>query len=107
MRYLLDKEVSEEEERQLEFQLSFDANDIDSIRAEGERWKKTAEKYDNIIGEEIKSFNRILHQINETQHLNFDELRLCVRALGYAYADHATARATANLLLCMAGEDSI
>jgi hypothetical protein len=107
MCYLWDAGMNEEQERQLEFQLRFDANDIDSIREEAKRWKKTAAKYDKLIGEEIKSFNRILHQINDTAHLNFDELRLCVRALGYAYADHATARATANLLLCMAGEETI
>jgi len=93
--------MSEEQERAIEFTLQFDANDPDSIRSETERWVKTAHKYDKQIAAEIKSFNRILHQINKTQYLNFDELRICVRALGYAYADHATALGTIKVLLAL------
>jgi len=101
VRYLLDKEMNEEQQRAIEFTLQFDANDPDSIRNETQRWVETAAKYDKQIAEEIKSFNRILHQINKTQYLNFDELRLCVRALGYAYADHATALGTVKVLLTL------
>lgn len=96
---------SEEESRAEEFALVFDLNDRESIRSEANRWKRTEEKYYNVIAAEIESFNRILFQINDTAHVNFDELRMVVIAIGHAYADHATAQSIARLLTHMAGDD--